>query len=86
MTRSDALQRATDFVAKVRIAPDPIQLARDALLPLQLHADVSAGELREVASFLYLMKRRSQPADGDFVADALSELLARLGHGGAVGA
>jgi hypothetical protein len=83
MTRSDALQMAADLVTKVRTAPNPIRLARAAVLPLQLRSAFSAAEIREVASFLYLMKGRNQPEDGDFVAGALCELLARLGHGDA---
>jgi len=85
MTRSDALQMAADFVTKVRVAPNPVSLARAAVLPLQLPSVFSVDETRDVASFLYLMKRRNQPADGDFVARALSDLLARLGHTGPAG-
>ncbi|PZQ59102.1 MAG: hypothetical protein DI570_16665 [Phenylobacterium zucineum] len=82
MTRSDALQMAADLVTKVRVAPNPADLARAAVLPLQLRSAFSPEEIREVASFLYLMKRRNQPADADFVARALSDLLTRLGHSG----
>lgn len=80
MTRSDALEMAADLVEKVRVAAKPMDVARAAVTPLQLRSIFSADEIREVSSFIYLMKRRNQPSDGIVVAEALSKLLARLGH------
>lgn len=71
---------AADLVTKVRVAANPISVARSAVLPLQLRSIFVEDEIREVASFLYLMKTRTDGADGPFVADALMVLLAKLGH------
>lgn len=79
MTRFEALNMAADLVSKVRTASNPVVIARSAVLPLQLRSVFSETEVREVASFLYLMKKRTQPADADFVADALVALVQRLG-------
>lgn len=70
---------AADLVTKVRVAANPIAVARSAVLPLQLRSVFSEAEIREVASFLYLMKRRTKPSDAEFVAEALVALVQRLG-------
>lgn len=59
----------------VRTSPNPASVARAAVVPLEDRALFSAEEIREVSSFLYLMKRRSKPSDGPFVAEQLLNLV-----------
>jgi hypothetical protein len=63
------------MVEKVRSSTNPAGVARAAILPLEDRALFSAEEVREVASFLYLMKRRDKPSDAEFVAEQLLNLL-----------
>lgn len=75
MTRCEAAASAARMVETVRASPTPASVARAAVVPLEDRSLFSVEEIREVASFLYLMKRRDKPSDADFVAEQLLNLL-----------
>ena len=79
MTRIEAKASAAALVETVRLASNPASVARAAVVPLEDRALFSAEEVREVASFLYLMKRRTKPSDAEFVAEQLLNLLRFIG-------